>query len=818
MLDLTIGQVSGLIATGVFLGASPTTSVFLSPPSLDQPLQTLLSIAFPAALVSVITSNQSAATWSVLGRALHASPWPTLLQTDSAARRGVRGLVSNVLLLQTATVFLVSIASIVTPLGLYEAVEPAPRADPVAFAYVRDATPFGLASSARLGGAAPFTRACGDEACPGSWANRTCVTQGSLEKCTAVVYGRRIPRVWYQEFAAGARTVGETVASIFDVQWRAQSNASDALGEDGWYVRSECRQTGVLVLERGLQLVDGLVVDAGEGGGGIGFRNHTAPAQPGLQYGATWDEDTLFVEPEVRCANLNVTLDFVLWQNSTSRLAPRDLVLTDRGGFSRLARDKPDLSFDAAQGNGQGPIDLRARAWRAAWEANYLTLAYFNATDLNDDEAVVKRLDVTPGMHFKSSSSAARVENFGRTDSAAFSVEYQAIRTALDFGEYLDLPSQPAPDASSSGNPFGITKAHFHRISERCGGADLSTRANLNATLIGCGIIYGIARRIDTDAPEAELSLEPGSRWSIPMYSCAASFRAGIRTVTLRQNITAAESGARDLSSLRIVSSRPKSYPSVPDGHPLWAVEDMGSIKLASAQPLWGIVAPSSPLLSRPPGASLSVATHRGPSLRLPGMLTSSYAPILQGTGYVPSRPGQNLPAVDFCAKALQAVFTIRRPGSPGYEGMVWTDVAANSVVGTKGWGLGGGGEDVVMVPVTVYRRRIRYRMLCIIPAVVVLALVVAVVSTWLVQMVRGQQPVASMRVMLEATSAGRLMGAILWRQKEAQEVGLKRARTDEWVDDIGKKTVIVAHETGTMIITTNNGSESDSKKDMVNL
>ncbi|KAL1837979.1 hypothetical protein VTJ49DRAFT_3168 [Mycothermus thermophilus] len=832
MVDLSVGQVSGLIAAGVFL------------------VQTILSLAFPAALVSIITPSQSAATWSVLGRALHASPWPTLLQTDSAARRGVRGRVSNGLLLQTITVSLVSIAAIVTPLGLYQVVEPAPGTELVRFAYVQDATPFGFGTPARVGGRR-FTRSCGDEVCPGSWVNRTCVRQVLLENCTGVVYGREIPRVWYEGFTEGARRFGESVASIFDVQWRVQVNVSDGFGEYGWYLRSEYRQTGILVLERGLQLVDGLVVDA-KGGGGIGFRNHTAPVPPGLEHGATWKEDILFVEPEVQCVNLNVTLDFVLSQNNTSRLTPRELALTDHGGFSELVREKPDLSFDAVQGNGQGPIDLRERAWKAAWAANYLTLAYFNATDFDDDEAVIKRLDVTPGMQFKTNSSAAGVENFGQTDANTFSVEYQAIRTTLDFGEYLILPpTTPRNAASSSINPFGISKAHFHRISDICAGANLSTPANLNATLVGCGLIYGIARRTDT---------------------CAASFRASIHTVTLQHNTTTPGSGASDLSSLRAISVTPKSYHSTPSDYPLWAVEDMRSIKLSSAQPLWGIITPSSPLLSQPENTNISATTHHGPHLLLPGLLTSSSTPLLQGTGYAPARQGQNIPGVDFYIHALQAAFTIRRPGSTGYEGyadysgatslaayqrwrelssseegtaelvrMVWTDVAANSVVGTNGWGLGGGrddenddkgevaglskrdgssaatsGEDVAMVPVTVYRRQIRYRTLYMIPAVVVLALAVAVVSTWLVQTVRGQTPVAGMRVMLEATSAGRLMGGILFRSK-TQELGLKRARTNEWLDEVGKRTVMVAHGHGGTIITTN-GVESESSKEMVTI
>jgi hypothetical protein len=826
-------------------------------------VQTIVSVAFPAALLAFVTPTNTAATWSVLARALHASPWPTLLQTDSAARRGVRRRVSNGLLFQTITVLLISAASVVTPLGLYQVVEPAHGTKEIQFAYVQDASAFGYGSaSARL--VAPFTRACGTEVCPGSWVNRTCVQQGLVQNCTGVVYGRDIPRVWYDAFREGAEAIGESVASIFDIQWRTQMNASDAFGEYGWYVKSGYRQVGVVALEKDIHLVDGLVVDAREGrngGGGIGFRNHTAPAQA-FEYGSTWTEDILFVEPDVQCVNLNVTLEFVLSQNNTSRLSPRELALVDHGGFSKLAREKPDLTYDAVKGNGQDGINLRERAWKAAWAANYLTLAFFNATDF-DDEDTIKRLDVTEGMRFTNNGSTSGAENFGSLDLSAFSVEYLAIRTTMDYGEYLALPATP-PRNKSSSNPFGISKAHFNLISDICAGANTTTPAYLDAALVGCGVIYGAARRIDTDVPNAELSPQPGSRWSIPIYSCAASMRASVRTVTFSHNATSNAPGT-ELSSLRAIAAVPKTYSTNnPNSWPLWAVEDMRPLKinLTSAQPLWGLITPSSSLIRNPP-KNITVTTHRSPSLQLPGLLTSTLTPLLQGTDYSPTSQGQNLPGVDFYTQALQAAFTIRRPGSVGYEGYadysgatslatyrlwrelsaseegaaelvrrVWTDVAANSVVGTRGWGLedaksvsssaaglkkreegsannnSGGTDDGVTVPVTVWRRRVRYHLLFMIPAIVVLVLAFLVVGVWVVQAIRGRGRIAYLRRMIEATSAGRLMGTMLWPGKTS-EVCMKRGGTNDWINKVGKGVVLVDHgHEGLFIMTTSEDSE----------
>jgi hypothetical protein len=423
-------------------------------------VQLLLSLIFPAALVGFVNEENTAVTWSVLGRSLQSSPWPTLLQTDAAARHGVLRRVSNGLLFQTAVVLLISVAAIVTPLGLYQTVEPGDL-QIEAFQYVKDDSPFGYGTPDRITG--PFGRSCGlGEVCPGSWVNQTCRQEG--RNCTSV-YGRSVPDVWRTTFRDGASQLGRSVSSIFDIQWRSQVNATDGMGELRWYIKSGYRQIGVLILDPTIQLVDGLIVDAESGG--IGFRNHTAPAAI-HEYGSTWTEDILFIEPETQCVDLNITLDFELSQNNTARLSPRQIALTDRGGFSDLARTSPDLTIPE-YGNGQGLLDLRERAYKAAWANNYLTLAFFNATDYDPNPTTITRLDVTPGMQFRSDESAASTDSTANdtcaeTTRTRFPLEYQAITSTLDFGNYLQLSNTPSSVTNSTDNPYGIRLAHFNLV------------------------------------------------------------------------------------------------------------------------------------------------------------------------------------------------------------------------------------------------------------------------------------------------------------------------------------------------------------------
>jgi hypothetical protein len=490
---------------------------------------------------------------------------------------------------------------------------------------------------------------------------------------------------------------------------------------------------------------------------------------------------------------------------------------------------------------------LKERAYKAAWANNFLTLAFFNATDR--DMSNIRRLNVTPGMAFHSSDSASN--NSSTASSSTFSIEYQAIRSSLYFGDYLSFPdtssSGNASASNSSSNAFnGVSEFDFIAVCKRrplhhllqskyhltpdkaeiCAGSKSSSPANINSSIVGCGLVYGAARRTDGGS---ELSPQPGSQWSVPVYSCAASVRAQLRTVTFLYNGTGTAAGTSpSLSALTVTTSIPKPYPS-PLDIPLWAVENITpTTPLASVQPLWGLLGPAANA-TIPPALTANLTTSHQPILRLPGTVTAT-SPLTNSPDYIPDKIGQNLPGVDFYAQALQNVFAISRPGSVGYEGyadysgltslalykkwmdlsatadgtaqivnLVWTDIAANAVVGTRGWsslGGGGGSDDgqaQVLVSVTPYARRVRYRLAYAAPAIVVLVLAAGVVAAALVLLALGRTGAGKVRRLLDATSAGRLMGRVLWPAKAG---AVASAKTKEWVQVVGMKVVKVGAET----------------------
>jgi hypothetical protein len=85
--------------------------------------------------------------------------------------------------------------------------------------------------------------------------------------------------------------------------------------------------------------------------GGIGFRNHSAPAWK--EHGSTWAEDILFVVPETVCVDTNLTLDYAIPRTRSERdLAPSNVArlnITDRGGFVDLDHKYPQYERDNVQ-------------------------------------------------------------------------------------------------------------------------------------------------------------------------------------------------------------------------------------------------------------------------------------------------------------------------------------------------------------------------------------------------------------------------------------------------------------------------------------
>ncbi|KAI8630319.1 hypothetical protein F5Y19DRAFT_474706 [Xylariaceae sp. FL1651] len=766
-MDLLVGQVSSIIAAAIFL------------------FQFAIPIALPMTMLGLLRLRSTnitatAVSWSVIGRFIQSSLWPQLLRTNSAGTFSVAPSVSSISFLRTFSAALLGVAATVTPLGLHETIVPGPDRGPQTFHYIKDPSPIGLGTPPQTN--TTWSRICGDwypVVCPNSANNLTTTENATGIYIQGDGYDSHIAPNVVDVFQSGASILGPSVSSIFDIKYRSlskirQPGRDNAIPVDNgsYYDVGAYRPLASLLLSNSLQAVEGLVVDMKNGG--IGFRNHSAPVwQP---YGSAWTEDLLFIEPETACVDTNLTLDFSISEDSLIDDLV-GLVLTDRGGFVNINHTYPRWDRD----NGQTHPDLWLRAYKAAWMNNAWTMAFMNVTNLRNETTntsafayLNSHIGKEFSLHWKDGTAAA----------SAVSFEAGTLQTVNSFGNYLnglDKPrlnytasnysslgnsSYPQAEPALYSNPFNVDiTTDFDDIEVICRGSGKADFANITNMMALCGTLYGAPRRRDGSA---SLLFDPGSSWTLPMYSCISTVKASIKTVSFRFD------GADDLSGLTITNIAPKAY-SNDASKPLWGVEH-SDIPLGDVRPLWGLVTPES-------ASHLKLDTLRRESLYLPGYADGS------GTiGY------QNLPGTDFPLLALADTFSVGSllSSKVDYSGasnlamyrlwqelsrnasdagkilnLIWTDIATNLVLGTKGLQPGNvnlakrdnqSGTSSNMPTVTTYTRRVEYYYPYGIPAFLTLVLAALIFFATACFMLLGSARPSYMRLLLEETSVGRLL------------------------------------------------------------
>lgn len=340
-------------------------------------------------------------------------------------------------------------------------------------------------------------------------------------------------------------------------------------------------------------------------------------------------------------------------------------------------------------------------------------------------------------------------------------------------------------------NPFGVNSTQWSSISEHwiydivrtlslihipdtlCRGQGGGDLANITNIVSKCGVLNGAPIRNDGST---SLMFDPGPEWSVSMYTCMSTVQATIKTVSFRFNGT-----NDDLTGLEVISLVDKTYPTE-DSKPLWGVEN-SEMYLKDGNPLWGLV-------SEERSKSLNLSTVRKESL------------------YMPGRDGvigwQNVPGVDFASIVLDMAynfaFTTKGVDYSGQSNLamfrkwqelsktpstsakilnlIWTDIAANMVVGTKSLAPhenakrkrdDATGDASTPSPVTNYTRRVKYRNAYGIPAFLSLVLIVACFTSIIYFVLFSGATPSTMRTFLQHTSADRLLTSHVGNAGHAQ-------------------------------------------------
>lgn len=427
---------------------------------------------------------------SVVGKALHASHWPTFLRTDSAGVQGVRSSVRLIGAFELFVVLLISVASIVTPLGLYETVTPQSGLKDETFSYAQDNSSMGIGyvgtrrkmlslthhSTLPRRNDIGLSRMCSyfrPAACP--WSNTTIIETMNSTNYEAEIpdgYDTRIPKNITEIYSAGHSKLAHTVASVFDIQWRTYKKVvkSKTQRNNQPYLVGDYRHLSQMIMNDAWEAIAGLVVNTKTGG--IGFRNHTTP--PPLPFGSTWSEELLFIEPETECVDMNITLDFNIPLSNDVMTDVENLTVVDHGGFANFNKDIPwckcissiicEKSLMASiddQNKTWAEANLRDRAYLGAWFNNVYSMFYLNVTN-------PKNKDHPTRFAYLNSTVGAKFPIDGVDDLGSFKIRYDQLMLKGGYGEFLNIPDLFFNGSISNGslykNPFKISSENFTDI------------------------------------------------------------------------------------------------------------------------------------------------------------------------------------------------------------------------------------------------------------------------------------------------------------------------------------------------------------------
>ncbi len=764
-------------------------------------VQLIVSDALVILLVSLLSESHSGVTWSAVGRVLSNSNWPMFLRSDQTASQNVPRWVNLVIWVKPLTLSLIAVAAIVTPIGLYETIEASQDLKPAAFFYIPDRGSMGLGTPLRndLG----FSRVCGKpylyQVCPGSSGStkHSVNEMGRVNSSTAEGLDYRIPHQLTELYQSGLTSQSPTVSSFFDIQARLFRVMIEKDFDNLTYLVDVYRHLDTFVLDDKIQAVEGLVVDTQHPK--IGFRNHTAPTN--VQYGAEWEEDLLFLEPETKCVDVNISVQVeVSPSGALTSIHPAHLV--DKGGFANMNITSPWQArmgkYDLYGDTQENPaLDWRAQA--TGWLMNVLLAYYFNVTKPGEREAYMdSQVGKIFPVNLTSHSTPTNQISLGRS--------YGALLSEIDY--YQTRNDTFAPFWP---NPFKISYENFTHLPELCDGIgpNFNGKANMTNIQVKCGLMVGAAHPI---RGEKTLIRLPGTIWEHPIYSCASTTKASIKIVRFRFNST--NNDPKPMKDLKVLNIADKVY-SNRNEMPLWGVED-ANMRIDNVDPLWGLLDPSWK-------NSVNLSVVRAERLYLPaGRALNEEVSLFfrgdDGSDFVPAITGPakawagvyrsfvlNDGGVNYSGKGGLALYNKWDKLSQTAEGaalilnLIFTDYAANVLVGTRSQLTSTNRlpnlkrDDKIRpeeVRVRLYHRVIRYRWVYGIPAVLSL-LVVAFISVGaIVALLTERGSIKRVKHYLWNLSAGRILTTFIYPESSHMY-----SNTKEWIRVVGANNITISRD-----------------------
>lgn len=266
------------------------------------------------------------------------------------------------------------------------------------------------------------------------------------------------------------------------------------------------------------------------------------------------------------------------------------------------------------------------------------------------------------------------------------------------------------------------------------------------------------------------------------------------------------------LANLQITSMKPRTYLSN-TSTPLWAVEDTGMM-IMDVSPLWAIV--DDTYQDRP-----NIMTLRKDSLYLPA--GAGFQAVLNDESAYASAMAPEVVLQMTYSEAIGSSGDLSLEGFPDYSGfsnyamflkwqqlaqspetsptilnLVWTDIMANYVIGTKsiiGTRSDSAGNSVdtsgtssgrPLVPVLRSFQKIKYDIRYAIPAFVLLPLYVFMIVSALILWAVSTARLSYLKILLNQTATGRAAT----RERRGAEAAAEVIGTKMWIKDFGDENI----------------------------
>lgn len=335
-----------------------------------------------------------------------------------------------------------------------------------------------------------------------------------------------------------------------------------------------------------------------------------------------------------------------------------------------------------------------------------------------------------------------------------------------------------------------------HRVDDWSQRFNRNNVVNISTLGIKVGLVYGAPNRPDGLDSQA---LDPWTNWTQTVMACASVARASIKTVRFFANGTT-------LSDAQVLNISAKIYEN-PSNMPVWATERT-NLTVRNLTPFWGIVDSKyedSPALwtrrsdqlyllagqgyntgdlstgadgnpSGIPLISLSAAYQVGGSITGSGMFDYS---------------GQNSFALTVKWRELS-----RSPQTaPQIINLIFTDIMANTLLGTKAGNLPSGTNSTAVSGsrqyqnfVQTWEKKIVYDIRYAIPAIILLTLWLPILLVALILWCTSRASIAALKQLINQLSAGRLSTNLLLRTDSPSLPA--DASSKEWSEKAGSTVI----------------------------